>query len=309
MFKGNYKIDNRNIKATAYGFNMNSLDITINHLRGIMPKLVLYSNNITGDDSRINSYTGLMTLFNSDLKDINIDKKMVNIRERNYYAFIISRRMFHEIFGHKKSLISIFGNETISPITFKYEGNIKFITEDNDDNQFSNLIDILDEGINIDSCFGDSGYLLEFYFGEKNNIYITSIIDYIIKKSSNTDLGDLLDTKLWHEKNEIFKDYAYYIFLASGFNINVNQDLALEEKIKYLKEEIEKIKSKEEEEKESKNKYNNNQSKTNQIYKGKKNTLLLNNNFLKENLLLKKNQKKKEKKISSSFYPKRVYRK
>jgi hypothetical protein len=260
----------------------------------------------------------LVTLKSYDFKNIKIDKKMEDKKKLRHYGFLIARKLFHEIMGHKKSLISKFGTNFISPISFKNKGALKFITELNNELQYNNLKDVINEGISLIDCCGDSGYLLEYYFGQINDYSITSIIDYI-KDLSN--LNVLLNSKLWHFDIEKFKDYVYYKYLSLEYKISVNEELNLDQQIKYLEYELYKkigCLKEDNENKDQRKDDDHNQTNEKKSHKGKKNYYLLNKDFFKKNPKLKKIENpnkekieslKKEKKIKYSFFSDHVYRK
>ena len=282
-------------KITTYGFNMNSLTTIKNHLSGIMPNIILYMDYQKEDESNLNSYTGLVTLYNVDFQGIKIDKKMEDEKQRRHYGFLIARKLFHEVMGHKNSLINKFGLNFISPISFKNKGIIKFIYEDNKEYQYCNLKDAIKEGISIKDCCGDSGYLLEFYFGQINDYSITSIIDFI---KDSTNLSDLLDSRLWHFNIDQFSKKVYCKYLSVYFKIDIKKDLCLDDQVEYLEgEALKKLKDSKEYNKNEKE--DNSQANSNKSHKGKKIHLFINNALLKDNPFLKKiktQKKEKEKK-------------
>ena len=57
---------------------------------------------------------------------------------------------------------------------------------------------------NVNYFIGDSGYFIEYFLGKIEDYNVLSLIDFIENK---TNLSELLDTELWHKKNEIFKEY------------------------------------------------------------------------------------------------------
>ena len=302
---------------TTYGYNMNSLSIIIDHLKGIIPNVILYDNacflDDANEDSNTNSYTGLISLNTKKLAKEKIEQGIMNENTRKHYAFIIVRNLFHEIFGHKKSLISKFEEWLISPISFKNKlGELSFISSDNNQyHQFQKLENIVEEGISLKNCSGDSGYYLEYYFGDYNNFSITSIID-ILKEKSNINFAILLDTNLWHFRIEALQKYVYFKYIElilSSPCIFIEEKLSIEEQNKILEEKIMALIKKEEEK--NTTTIINDERNIDKFKKGKKGCLsLLNNEFyIKDHLIFKK-EIKPLKKIKYSFFKeiKSVYR-
>ena len=310
MFYFNYSNDkDKKYKISIYGFNMLSLEDIKKHLRGLIPNLILYNINKkeNNDESLINSYSGLVTLFISEYKGIEIHKKINDINERKNIAFQISRCLMHQFFGHKKSLLAKEGVLSMSPITFKNKlGEIKFITEENNDNQYKDLEDVFDD-LAISACKGDSGYFFEYHLGYINGCDTTLIIDYLKDK---TNLGALLDTELWNSKIDILKEYIYYKYLSLQNQIKINENLTIDEQLKYLKEKIKQQLETKEEDKKINQKEKNSKIDSNDKPKGKKSSsLMIYNNFEFGKINIKRTPApKKKKKIKYSFFS-NVYRK
>ena len=194
--------------VTTFGANMNTLEVIKAHLRNLIPNVVLYSNNFKTDDySFVMPQIGIVTL-NLQLIGNDCDKKIIDDKIRNHKAFVISKVFFHEIYGHVKSSFSKDykgkGKYILSPICFKDEkdGTIRFLPDENNDNLYKDIKQVSYEDLKASN--GDSGYLLEFYFGEINGEYVLEIIDDI---ENITNLGVLLNTKLWHKQIDLFKEY------------------------------------------------------------------------------------------------------
>ena len=312
LFYYDYKINEaKYYNITTYGYDMNSLSIIRAHLKGIIPNVILYDNdcflNDINDDSNTNSYTGLVSLNTRKLKKEKIDQEISNINTRKHYAFIIVRSLFHELFGHKKSLMSKFDKWLISPISFKNElGKLLFISYDNNlDFQFQKLDNIIEEGISFRDCIGDSGYYLEYYFGDYNNFSITSNID-ILKEKTNINYAILLDTNLWHFRIETLQKYIYYKYIALILFspcIVIDDTLSIEEQNKILENKIMELIQKEEEDKNKKTiKINSDEKNKENLKKSKKGCLSLNNEFYIKDYLIFKKEIKPLKKIKRSFF-------
>jgi len=312
IFQYIYNVDSfKQYNVSIYGFNMNPLESIKEHLRGVMPNLILYSNVKDDNDSDINSYTGLININIYEFKNTEINKSIKNINERKHFAFIITKCLLHEIFGHKKSLISKFGTKFLSPITFKNSiGNLKYLTEANDISQFSDFKDVVGT-LALENCCGDSGYYLEYYFGEIGNYSITSILDNI---KNQTNLGALMNSELWCKKLDILKNYVYYKYLSIQYQIKVNEDLSLEAQINYLKNELSKFGSFVDIDEESK--INNDISRIQinseeKFIKGKKSNSMVDNGFLQTDKSKVKQQlyPKEKNKIKYCFFSEFVYKK
>jgi len=111
---------------STYGFNMLSLDMIKNHLKNLIPDVILLSPYISNDNARINPLNGNIFLNINKFKEHNIGKKGFDINKSKHYAFIITKILILEIFGHKKSSFSKLDLDDNSVISFKNElGEIK----------------------------------------------------------------------------------------------------------------------------------------------------------------------------------------
>ena len=77
--------------------------------------------------------------------------------------------------------------------------------------------------------------MLEYFFGKIQEEYTTTVIDSIQNK---TNLGILLDTKLWHSYIETLKDYVelkYIITNDYNGNKSINENLDIKNQIEGMK--------------------------------------------------------------------------
>ena len=231
LFYYKYKEDLTSaIWVTTFGANMNTLEVIKTHLRNLIPNVVLYSNNFKTDDySFVMPQIGIVKL-NLKLIGDDCDKKVIDEKIRNHKAFVLSKILFHEIYGQVKSSFSKDykgkGKNILSPICFKDEkdGTIRFLPDENNENLFKDLKQV--SSADLKASYGDSGYLLEYYFGEINGEYVLEIIDEI---ENVTNLGVLLNAKLWHKEINVFKEYIalkkYLIDQKLIGQINENNDI------------------------------------------------------------------------------------
>ena len=203
---------------STYGFNMLSLDMIKNHLKNLIPDVILLSPYISNDNARINPLNGNIFLNINKFKEHNIGKKGFDINKSKHYAFIITKILILEIFGHKKSSFSKLDLDDNSVISFKNElGEIKLI--------------------NGDIINGNSGYFLEYFLGSINDVYTLSIIDSIEEKAN---LSKLLEPKLWHKEISIFKEYIKLlsIFISLFPEEKLDNNLTIYGQIKLMKKKL-----------------------------------------------------------------------
>lgn len=309
-YEYNYITKNSYKFISTYGFNMFSLDTIKNHLKNMIPDVILSSKYISDDNARTNPLNGNIILNSKKFENIKIDKKELDESKSKHYASIIAKILIHEIFGHKKSSFSKLGVNYDSVISFKDElGELKLIdSEDNNKNIFKDINEI-DGNKNIDLFTGDSGYFIEYFLGKINDEYTIAIIDTI---EEDTNLSKLLDPKLWHKEISILKEYLKLksIFIFSFPKENLDNNTTIYEEIKYMKKKIEeeiqksegKDKKSNEKEQKSENKDSNKNTKIkvelnsiidekfNSIWKKRKNIIISKGKSIQSP---KKNEKKK----------------
>lgn len=222
---------------TTYGFNMYPLSTIKKHLENMIPDIIVLSDNMDKDENaNTNSLTGVVTLNNLFFKDIEIHKTQKDNNISRHYGFRIAKKLFHELFGHKKSA---FGKEELnykSPISFKNKvGELKFIDENNNEKQYCDINQIIDN-LDVEKINGDSGYFLEYFFGKIDDEYTTRIIDQIEDK---TYLGVLLDSNLWHKNIKTLKHFVelkYYIVNYYKGKELIDENSGIEKQIEKMKE-------------------------------------------------------------------------
>lgn len=242
------KNENTNIRIiSTFGFNMLSLENIKNHLKDMIPNVILWSKYLSENlDAISNPSNGNVIINISRFKNINIHKKELDENTTKHYALIISKILIHELFGHKKSSYSKSGTNFNSIISFKDEyGDLKFISKnDKNNNIFKDPLDLTNSDL-IDDFTGDSGYFIEFFLGKINGIYTLSVIDTIENK---TYLSVLLNAKLWHKELSIFKQYIKLkaIFINLFPKIVIDNKLNVYDQITFMKSKIESDEEKDE---------------------------------------------------------------
>ena len=129
IFRCKYKKDSiRTYDLTTYGINMYSINTIRNHLKSLIPNVLLFSNNFGPDDYCYTCpVTGVISL-NEKIFGKDLDKRIEDKNLREHHGFILAKNLFHEIFGHKKSLLCKEENKYFSPVCFKDKaGNLKFL--------------------------------------------------------------------------------------------------------------------------------------------------------------------------------------
>ena len=232
-FEYKYEKDGDSKNISIFGFNMFSLDTIKEHMKNMIPNILILSKYINpNDDASTNFSTGNIILNSSKLK-VDLTKRCQDGIESKHYGFLISRILIHEIFGHKKSSYSHFDLNEISIISFKNEsGQIQILSED-----FNYAFKNIDEIVfsNIREIIGESGYFIEYHLGKINDFYTFDIIDLIEDK---TNLSVLLDAKFWHKDISVLQEYVKlkYIMIYK-YNIKIiDNKLNIYEQIKKMKD-------------------------------------------------------------------------
>ena len=248
FYEYNHKKEHGYEYVSTHGFNMLSLNKIKEHLLNMIPNIIIWSKDLGPFDALTNPSNGTVNLNLKQFESIEIDKAINDENKSKHYAFIISKILVHELFGHKKSSFSKSGNNYNSIISFRNElGELIFINSNDSDNNnnsdknkdkpkinlFSYSNEIPKEK-NFDSLKGDSGYFIEYFFGKINNEYTIAVIDRI-EISSN--LSKLLNPELWHKDISTFKEYVKLksIFFHSFPEVYIDNNLNLYDQIKMMK--------------------------------------------------------------------------
>ena len=246
-FNYKYKKNENIIIISTFGFNMLSLEKTKEHLKIMIPNVILSSKYLSENLDAISNPTNGNIIINiSKFKNINIDKKELNENKSKHNAFILSKILIHELFGHKKSSYSKTGTNFNYIISFKNEnGDLKFISKKDKNNNIIKDPEDIDE--NIEGFKEDSGYFIEFFLGDINGRYTFSVIDTIENKM---DLSALLNAKLWHKEVPLFKEYIKLktIFVKLYQGENIDDKLDIKNQINFMKTKIEAVDKNEERE-------------------------------------------------------------
>ena len=228
--------------------------------------------------------TGILTL-NTKILGFACDKKEPDEKIRKHKTFVISKVLFHELFGNLKSSFNKIckGNKILSANCFKdeIEGVFRFLPDENNENLFKDIreLDIFEI---IDST-GDSGYFLEFFFGKIDGEYTLDILDELENK---INLGILLNSKLWHKGMEIIREFLQLkkYLISKGIISIFNESNDIYAQIDEMKEIIKNNEK--------------NSDKTNSFFQQKINHNSFNENHFE---LLNQNNKEKKKKKPSKY--------
>jgi hypothetical protein len=238
LYKYHYKKYTGNEYLSTYGFNMLSLDKIKEHLQNLIPEVLIWSKYIEDVNAKTDPLNGNVILNINQFKDINLDKNELEEYASKHHAFILSKILIHELFGHKKSSYSKEGKNHNSIISFRNEHGELNIIDSNDDknNIFKDTKEIFD-GKNPNTFKGDSGYFIEYFLGKINNEYTIAVIDTI---QNDTNLSKLLDSKLWHTDNSTFKEYLKLksICLDLFKEKNICDNGTINKEIELMKEKI-----------------------------------------------------------------------
>ena len=106
-------------ELSTYGLNMFSIDLIRKHLYNLIPNIIIISKNMD-NTYYCDTYEGigLVTLNGNSFGD-DIIKEIGDKNDRNHKAFVLSKNIFHESFGHNKSCFSKDSNLYNSPKCFK----------------------------------------------------------------------------------------------------------------------------------------------------------------------------------------------
>ena len=235
------ELDSRQDYLSIHGFNMLPLSSIKAHLKDLIPNILLLSKYLKNDDYAFtNSINGLITININNFKGIDISKKMSDEHRSKHYGFILVKIFIHEIFGHKKSCLSKNNKTFESSICFQDEtGNLIYLVEKNDNNiLFRDIKEVINMNKDLRENNGDSGYMMEYFFGKIGYTYTKNIIDYLEDK---VNLGSLLEPNLWHKDIDTFKKYIelnYYIDKYYKDKIKINENLSVIEQITLIEKEI-----------------------------------------------------------------------
>ena len=139
---------------------MLSLDKIKEHLQNLIPEVIISSEYIVNDNAKTDPLNGNVILNINQFKNIKIDKNELDEFTSKHYAFIISKILIHELFGHKKSSFSKEEKNYNSIISFRDEfGELNIIDSNDENNNIYKDTKEIFEG-NMPNIFrGDSGYL------------------------------------------------------------------------------------------------------------------------------------------------------
>ena len=245
LYKFSYKENSNKKTFSIHGFNMLPLASIKSHLKMLIPTILVLSNSLDEkDEGYTNSSTGLITLNNFIFKNkgIDIGKKELNDYEARHYGFILSKYLMHELFGHEKSCYSKdeLNDYYHSAISFKDKtGDIIFLSENHNKKLFLDIKEVIDDE-EFPIYNGDSGFLIEYFFGKIGKNFTTNIIE---KLEDKINLGFLLDTKLWHKDMSTLNEYIelrHDVWKYYNGKIQINEEANINEQIIDIKVQISK---------------------------------------------------------------------
>ena len=253
FYEYNYKKNHGNEYISTYGFNMLSLDTIKDHLKNMIPNIILWSKYIKNNyNAYTNPLNGNVILNINKFVDISIDKNELDESNSKHYAFIITKILIHELFGNKLSYLSKSGKNNDSIISFRNElGELKLIDINDNEDIFKDINEI-SNGKNPDCFKGDSGYFIEYFLGKINNEYTIVVIDSMEKL---TNLSKLLNPILWHKDISTFKEYLKLMYIYSDLfhGKNIDNNLTIFKQIEVMKGKIDQEDKKIQEKNSSKN--------------------------------------------------------
>ena len=210
-----YKLEEKNNQKCylkSFGFDMSSVNTIKKILEDIIPRILILVEDIE-EEAITADFIGLIVLNidNFNKNNILINKKCNDMEKNEKNGFILSKILFHELFGHKKSGIYKNNDITLSAECFKDMNNcVRFVSK-NYNYQYVDINKIPIENIKNNSD-GESGYFLEYFFGDVYKIPVIELLDKMQNKIDN--LGNLLNAKIWHSDIKILIEYLklkYYI--------------------------------------------------------------------------------------------------
>ena len=222
-----------------YGFNMLSLDEIKNHLKKMIPNIILFSDYLNWDESSIiNPITGNIILNPSFFKNRNILKSIL-IENNSQYIFIIVKNLLYQLFIKRKIIDNKSEIEENPIIAFKNElGELQLLLENNDDilkdiSQITN-----DEDIHNYKRF--SLYFFRYFLGKIEKQYTLALINSI---ENHIDLSKLLEPELWHKDFQTIQEYIKLVIiiinLIPGINFKeFDNKLGIKDQIKLMKSKV-----------------------------------------------------------------------
>ena len=149
--------------VTTYGFSMLSIDKLKEHLKNMIPNIIIITNCLDNDTESITNYLNGSVILNANLfQEIDIGKSCENLKLSKHYGFIIAKLLLHEAFGHKKSTYSDSAKIIDSIISFKDEDDkFVFVSRDDKDKDIYKKLDDIEKIKEIDGFIGDSGLFIE----------------------------------------------------------------------------------------------------------------------------------------------------
>jgi len=236
---GIYTLQSRNSMKLMYGYGLTSINILKNHLRNIMPEIIIIFKDKTifkDDQTLIDKNSGIVSLnlscqLLSDLTNMSINNSINNKNILYDLSLRIYMILFYEVLGLKNGYI--FNNEDISQ-NFFYDPKKKEIMKL--DYLYSsditrNSIKILRNSKN--KC--NSGSFLEYYLGDTKYGYISLLIEKMLLNKIN--LNFIFNANLWNKEINILQNYIklkYLVFINNKTLLDKSNYENIDEEIKYL---------------------------------------------------------------------------
>jgi len=241
---GSYILESKYGKKLIYGYGLTSINILKDHLKNIMPEIIIVFKDQTifkDDQGLTDKYSGIISLnlscqLLSDLVYMNINNSISDEKTLYDLSLRIFIILFHEVLGHKKGGY-IFNNADVSPNFFYDQKNKEIMKLDYlySSNIAKNCIKILRDS----TCKSDSGSFLELFLGDTNYGYISLLIEIMLLNKIN--LNSIFNIKLWDKNINILQDYIklkYIVFINNKELLDKSDYKNIEEEIKYLRQVI-----------------------------------------------------------------------
>ena len=263
---GNYQFDNEN----AYGYGLISNEILKSHLENVLPDIIITITDIETKSKETVSNKVLSSVilnleskYLSQLKSVNINKKILDKNKNDRISLILFIIFFHEIFGHKKGAYSTKNNIFQSPRVFYDKKKKKILKLVNRNNLYlnDNEVPILREELQEQ----DSGHFLEYFIGECEYGFYSEMIDKLLMNDIN--LNFIFDVNMWNKKIEIMRNYIKLKYIIFNYNkelLDNKKYKNIDDEICELKEIINKNKISKEDLKEINNSKNSNKKEINE---------------------------------------------
>ena len=242
---GSYILESRYSKKHVYGYGLTSSKILKDHLKNIIPEIIITFNDDTlfdCDQGTNDKNSGIVSMnlssqLFSQFTNMNINETINNKNILDDLSLRIFIVLFHEVFGHKNGGYS-FNNESLLSPNFFYDKKKKQIMKLDylySSNIDHNCIKILRDPESV----SDSGSFLEYFLGESKYGYISILIEIMLLNRIN--LNFIFNANLWDKEINILQNFIelkYLVFINNKSLLNKLNYKNIAEEIKYLKQVI-----------------------------------------------------------------------